>query len=85
MFEFDPRKSEANEKKHGIDFHEAQNLWKVPSITIESKHTTEPRFLLIAQWHGKYWTAIFTTRREVIRIISVRHSRNNEKELLLSD
>ena len=26
-FEFDPKKSAANKKKHGIDFQEAQALW----------------------------------------------------------
>ena len=29
-FEFDTDKSKANKKKHGIDFVEAQALWKVP-------------------------------------------------------
>jgi hypothetical protein len=28
LFEFDPRKSAANEQKHGIDFVEAQKLWE---------------------------------------------------------
>jgi hypothetical protein len=28
-FEFDPKKSDANKNKHGIDFIEAQELWKM--------------------------------------------------------
>ena len=30
-FEFDETKSEANKRKHGIDFVEAQALWKDPA------------------------------------------------------
>ena len=30
-FEFDPAKSEANLLKHGIDFTEAQTLWRIPT------------------------------------------------------
>ena len=29
-FEFDPEKSLANKLKHGIDFDEAQELWRDP-------------------------------------------------------
>ncbi|MBM4045702.1 MAG: hypothetical protein FJ279_11350 [Planctomycetes bacterium] len=40
-FEFDPKKSESNKQKHGIDFLEAQALWQdtdrieVPARTYE--------------------------------------------------
>jgi len=29
-FEFDPKKSESNKRKHGIDFIEGQMLWDDP-------------------------------------------------------
>jgi hypothetical protein len=35
VFEFDPRKSESNKAKHGIDFIEAQTLWR--SKTCDSR------------------------------------------------
>jgi len=31
-FEFDPEKSVRNKAKHGIDFQEAQALWKDPDL-----------------------------------------------------
>ncbi|MCK5180530.1 MAG: BrnT family toxin [Candidatus Omnitrophica bacterium] len=78
-FEFDPRKSEINKKKHGISFVEAQALWKDPDfIEIPVKTSDEPRFLVIGRISNKYWTGIITYRQERIRIISVRRSRPEE-------
>ncbi len=36
-FEFDPVKSKANRKKHGIDFLEAQVLWADPDLIVLQK------------------------------------------------
>ena len=81
-FEFDNLKSLANEEKHGIDFHEAQHLWLDPErIIIPARTLNEIRFLMIARFHGFFWSAVYTIRGEVIRIISVRKSRQNEKEI----
>lgn len=80
MFEFDPAKSKINEKKHGINFVDAQQLWMVPSVILESKFAEESRSLLIGEIPSGCWTAIFTQRGNKIRIISVRRSRKNEKE-----
>ncbi len=47
-FEFDPKTSDSNKKKHGIDFYEAQALWDDPDlIEISVKTIDEPRFLVI--------------------------------------
>ncbi|MCK5260482.1 MAG: BrnT family toxin [Candidatus Omnitrophica bacterium] len=78
-FEFDPRKSEINKKKHGISFVEAQALWEDPDfIEIPVKTSDEPRFLVIGRISNKYWSGIITYRQERIRIISVRRSRPEE-------
>ena len=54
-FEFDPLKSKANQWKHGIDFVNAQALWNDPDLLeIPARTTDEPRFLVIAQIHGKH-------------------------------
>jgi hypothetical protein len=79
-FEFDTAKSRANLAKHGIDFEQAQALWRdVDGLVVPSRQMKEPRKLLIAQRNGKLWTAIFTERGDDIRIISVRRSRDNER------
>ena len=75
-FEFDPQKSEANKKKHGIDFYEAQTLWDDPHvIEIPVRTSDEPRFLIIGRISGKHWSGVITYRSGNIRIISVRRSR----------
>lgn len=78
-FEFDPKKSLANKEKHGIDFVEAQQMWRSPVLMIPARSTAEPRRLVIGRIGSKHWTAIVTERGESIRIVSVRRSRENEK------
>ena len=41
----------------------------------------EPRTLLVGLISGKHWSAIITHRQEHIRIISVRRSRTEERDL----
>jgi hypothetical protein len=71
-----------NRAKHGIDFDEAQALWDDDAyLEIPAKNLDEPRFLVIGKIKGKHWSAVITYRGESIRIISVRHSRDEEIEL----
>jgi uncharacterized DUF497 family protein len=81
--EWDSRKSTENRSKHGIDFETAKALWLDENrIEIEAPHPIEERRILIAQLHGKLWTAVYTIRGEsAIRIISVRRSRRKEVTL----
>jgi len=81
-FEFDHKKSESNEQKHGIDFYEAQKLWDdTDFIEIPVKTSDEPRFMAIGKISGKYWSGVITYRNEKIRIISVRRSRKEEVDI----
>ena len=81
-FEFDPVKSEANLHKHKIDFKEAQDLWKDQfAAIIDARSDSEPRAALIAFHRGKIWTAFFTERSAIIRLISVRRARTEEEEI----
>ncbi|MCL6260867.1 BrnT family toxin [Aquiflexum sp. TKW24L] len=85
MFEFDPKKSELNRIKHGIDFNQAKQLWDDPNrIVIPAKTVDEKRFLLIAKFNQSIWSAIFTIRNDITRIISVRKSRENERAIYYS-
>jgi hypothetical protein len=82
LFHFDPAKSEANRAKHGIDFVEAQQLWKYRAVIVRSDRGNERPFARIARHiDGKLYTAIFTMRGQAIRIISVRRARQKEVEL----
>lgn len=81
-YEFDPKKSESNKSKHGIDFTEAQALWDDPDlIEIPAKTIDEPRYMVIGKIKDKHWSGIITFRNEDIRIISVRRARPEEVEI----
>lgn len=80
-FEYDPAKSAANKTKHGIDFDEAQELWRDPRLSIYPVPAEgERRYLCVGRIDEKHWTAVITNRGGNTRIISVRRARNNEIE-----
>jgi uncharacterized DUF497 family protein len=80
-FEFDPAKSAANLLKHGIDFEEAQKVWKDDNrLEIPLTSSTENRHSVTGMIGEIYWTAIITFRADRIRIISVRRARTVEIE-----
>ena len=78
-FEFDEQKSQSNLQKHGIDFIDAQILWRDPNlIAVEANSDTESRYLIVGLIDNKHWSAVITYRGKNIRIISVRRSRKQE-------
>lgn len=77
-FEFDPNKSKENKEKHGIDFDEAKALWAAGK-SVEGE--TEVRMFRIAMINGVLWFSVFTMRGDKVRLISVRPTRQEEKEL----
>lgn len=79
QYEYDPNKSASNKEKHGIDFEEAQALWRDRfALTVPARFQGEERFGLIGNLSGTMWTAIFTLRGEIVRLISCRPSRKSE-------
>jgi uncharacterized DUF497 family protein len=58
-FEFDPSKSDANLRKHGIDFLVAQALWRDPALLeISARTSGESRFQVIARLRGRHWSVV---------------------------
>lgn len=85
-FEFDRAKSEANLKKHGIDFIGAQALWSDPDrLEIAARSLDEPRTQVIGRIGDAVWSAFVTMRGDRVRIISVRRARDEEKAAYLKD
>lgn len=81
-FEFDEAKSRANQAKHGIDFVEAQALWRDDRLLeVPARTEDEPRFLVVGRIGDRYWSAVITYRGERVRIISVRRARDEEVAL----
>jgi len=79
-FQFDPRKSESNKAKHGIDFVEAQALWRSKQVLLGAKDALEKRYMIIGTIGDQHWSAIITYRGTIIRAISVRRSTPGEIE-----
>ena len=79
-FEFDTRKSDSNKAKHGIDFVEAQALWKSKHVLLGAKDALEKRYMIIGRIGTQHWSAIITYRGGIIQIISVRKSTATEIE-----
>jgi uncharacterized protein len=80
-FDWDPIKDARNEVKHGRSLSSATAIWTSPVVTLPSKNPGEPRHLAIGIIEGNHWTVVFTLRGDVIRLISARRSRENEKTI----
>jgi uncharacterized protein len=86
LFEYDPRKSNKNLTKHGINFEDAQALWDDSRrLEIPAKPMDEARNLVIGKIKSKHWSAVITYRGDYVRIISVRRSRDEEIQLYEND
>jgi len=87
MFEWDGKKSKQNEKKHGVSFQDALEIWQAIHLTaddIARSKDGESRNATIGYIQGKLYTAIWAKRGSKLRIISVRRSRDGEKEIFKS-
>ena len=87
MFEWDAKKSKQNQKKHGVSFSDALEIWQANHLTaddIARSKDGESRNATIGFIQGKLFTAIWAKRGEKIRIISVRRARDGEKEIFQS-
>jgi len=81
-FEWDQGKSTAKKEKHGIDFDTARMLWSDDNrLEIHLPYPVEERWIIIGKIDNWLWTAVFTLRGSLIRIISVRRSRKKEVDL----
>jgi uncharacterized DUF497 family protein len=80
QFEFDSAKSELNRQKHGIDFVEAQEIWKDDErLYTDASGRTEDRLQVLGRARGKLWAAFITYREDAVRIISIRRARIEER------
>jgi len=83
-FAWDPRKAEANLRKHGISFAEAVTAFEDPlSITVpDPDHSArEARFVLIGRSRQQHLVVVVHVERdETIRIVSARPASPREWE-----
>ncbi|MGV3548446.1 BrnT family toxin [Rhizobium sp.] len=74
-FDWDREKASANFDKHGVSFDDARDVFRdVFAIDMEDTrfHYDEPRFVSIGMSGSRLLVVVYTTRQDMIRIISAR-------------
>jgi hypothetical protein len=84
MYEWDEAKREANLRKHGFDFDDADIVYENPNkITFAIAGHGEPRWLdiALAESNGIVLALVYTVRGYTIRIISFRKASRKERRI----
>ena len=86
MFVWDEAKRLANLKKHGIDFADAEKIFRGLTFTAEDDREAygEPRFLTLGLLEDQVVSVAHTERGEEIRIISIRKATKHEARFYFS-
>jgi len=83
-FEWDPRKAEANFRKHGVLFSEAEPVFAddfAITISEDESDPNEPRFVSIGKGvKGRILVVVYCYRGSKIRIISARLAEGHERD-----
>jgi uncharacterized DUF497 family protein len=82
-FEWDEAKSRTNIRKHGLDFADAQQMFRGSVIAEPDTRDDygEKRWVGLGLIHGRVTHIVFTEREgDVIRIISLRKATRRERE-----
>jgi hypothetical protein len=86
--EWDPKKAEANQKKHGVSFNEAKEIFDDPlhiALLDERFHYFEERWIAIGQTRSHRILVVAVQLyfdeqdEEMLRIISAREASPNER------
>ncbi len=80
-FEWDPKKAEANRRKHGIEFLDAVIVFDDDGgITLLDEHPTEERYVTFGtDAEGRVLAVSYALRGNSIRIISARKAASRER------
>lgn len=80
-FDWDEEKNKSNFEKHGIDFHDAQDIFLSPRLSVEDirKDYGEKRFITIGLVGTSVCVVVYTRREETTRIISARKANERER------
>ncbi len=84
-FEWDAKKAVANERKHGVSFHEAATVFGDPlAITFSDPDQSQGEFRFItfgSSWFNRLLVVSHADRDERIRIISARRATRRERRI----
>lgn len=84
-FEWDPKKSEMNRKKHGVSFHDAATVFADPlAISFPDPDHSLGEHRSLTFGHSKtnhLFVVVHTEKQGKIRIISARRATRNERTI----
>ena len=86
MFVWDPAKRRVNLRKHGIDFTDAERIFRGFTLTAEDDGEPygEQRFLTLGMLEDQVVSVAHTERGGRIRIISIRKATKHEARYYFS-
>ncbi|OQY26780.1 MAG: hypothetical protein B6244_12385 [Candidatus Cloacimonetes bacterium 4572_55] len=81
-FDWDENKCQINLQKHGIDFAEANEVFKNPLLSkIDKRYYGEERWIGLGITHRNVVLVVYTEQDgETIRIISIRKATKQERK-----
>jgi uncharacterized DUF497 family protein len=87
MFSWDEAKRRANLRKHGIDFADADKVFRGFTLTAEDDRELylEPQFLTLGLLADQVVSVTHTERDDLIRIISIRKATKHEARFYFSE
>lgn len=80
-FEWDENKNRSNQKKHGLSFEDAKEVFDDEDAIAYPRPVKdgENRILLVGKILGRFIIAVvFTVRKQIYRVISARQARKEE-------
>lgn len=82
QYEWDDGKRVANLAKHGVDFLEAEQFEWSSAVEVKDDRFRygEERWIALGLIGKRLHVLIYTRRRGIIRLISLRRANNREKE-----
>ena len=80
-FTWDEAKRISNINKHQIDFADAAEIFADDPLILPARSEVEARSIAVGALADQVIAVIFTLRGDVIRIISARKARTDEREL----
>ena len=85
-FEWDNNKNRSNQKKHGISFEDASDIFNDNDrIQYQETRDGEKRYKIIGKAFEAIITVIYTMRDLIVRIISARRSSKDERKAYLTN
>jgi len=81
-FEWNDAKNEANQRKHGIGFREAAEIFRGYVLEAEDlrRDYGERRFVALGEYDGEVIRLVFTKRNNKIRLITAWKANRNDRK-----